>query len=81
MVGAALTPFPESLGHWKDTLHVTVGVVIAVIKVVAVMYIFMHLKFDQPLLRIFVYIPVFLFVVMSFALNFLETWQYTYPTR
>ncbi|MDZ4744540.1 MAG: cytochrome C oxidase subunit IV family protein [bacterium] len=80
-VGAAAMPFPEALGHWKDTLHVTVGVIIAVIKVVAVMYIFMHLKFDHPLLRLVVYIPVALFIIMVFGLNFLETWDYTYITR
>lgn len=80
-VGAAMMEFPDALGHWKDTLHVTVGVIIAVIKVVMVMYIFMHLKFDHPLLRLVVYIPVFLFFVMCFGLNALETWDYTYPTQ
>jgi caa(3)-type oxidase subunit IV len=49
---------------------------IAVVKVTAVMYIFMHLKFDNPMLRFFVYVPVFLFFVLSFALNFLEKWTY-----
>lgn len=80
-VGAAMMEFPDALGHWKDTLHVTVGVIIAVIKVVMVMYIFMHLKFDHPLLRLVVYIPVILFFIMCFGLNLLETWDYTYPTQ
>ncbi|MFM8770409.1 MAG: hypothetical protein ACKOE4_00085, partial [Candidatus Kapaibacterium sp.] len=38
-------------------------------KVICVMYIFMHLKFDNPFLRFFVYVPVFLFFVMTFGLN------------
>jgi hypothetical protein len=51
---------------------------IAVVKVIAVMYIFMHLKFENPIIRAFAYIPTFLFLVLTFALNFLETWDYTY---
>ena len=69
--------FPVEWGKPGDILHVAIGVVIAVIKVLAVMYIFMHLTFDHPWLRFFVYVPVFLFVVFGFALNFLESWPYT----
>ena len=69
--------FPPEWGTPGDILHVAIGIVIAVVKVVAVMYIFMHLKFDHPLLRFFVYVPVFLFLVLGFALNFLESWAYT----
>jgi len=68
---------PVEWGTPGDILHVAVGVVIAVIKVILVMYIFMHLKFDNPLIRLTVYIPVFLFMVMAFALNFLESFEYT----
>ncbi len=77
-VGAAAMPFPHDWGTPGDILHVTIGVVIAVIKVIAVMYIFMHLKFDNPMIRFFVYVPVFLFFVLSFALNFLESWAYVH---
>ncbi|MBN9399846.1 MAG: cytochrome C oxidase subunit IV family protein ['Candidatus Kapabacteria' thiocyanatum] len=77
-VGAAALPFPHSvLGIPGDVAHVGVGIIIALIKVVAVMYIFMHLKFDNPFIRFFVYVPVFLFCVLTFALNFLESWAYT----
>lgn len=61
--------FP-SVGPIPGTaINITVGLAIAVVKVISVMYIFMHLKFDHPMLRFFVYVPVFLFVVMSFAFN------------
>jgi caa(3)-type oxidase subunit IV len=79
-VVAAKLHFPQSWETPGDILHVTIGVVIAVIKVIAVMYIFMHLKFDNPFIRAFVFVPTFLFFVLIFALNFLETWDYTYPT-
>lgn len=69
--------FPAEWGTPGDVLHVAIGIVIAVMKVIMVMYVFMHLKFDHPMLRFFVYVPVFLFFVMSFALNFLEKWTYT----
>ncbi|HLP29412.1 MAG TPA: cytochrome C oxidase subunit IV family protein [Candidatus Didemnitutus sp.] len=69
--------FPPEWGTPGDVLHVAIGIVIAVMKVIMVMYVFMHLKFDHPMLRFFVYVPVFLFFVMSFALNFLEKWTYT----
>jgi caa(3)-type oxidase subunit IV len=70
--------FPAEWGTPGDMLHVAIGVVIAVIKVICVMYIFMHLKFDSPALRFFVYVPVFLFCVFVFALNFLEHFSYTH---
>jgi caa(3)-type oxidase subunit IV len=76
-VGAAKVHFPTEWGTPGDILHVSIGVLIAVVKVIAVMYIFMHLKFDQPLIRAFVYVPVFLFFVLTFALNFLENFEYT----
>jgi caa(3)-type oxidase subunit IV len=49
--------------------NITLGLAIAVFKVICVMYIFMHLKFDNPFLRFFVYVPVFLFFVLTFGLN------------
>lgn len=76
VAAAKMLHFPESWGTPGDILHVSIGIVIAVIKVISVMYIFMHLKFDHPMLRFFVYVPVFLFFVMSFTLNFLEKWHY-----
>lgn len=77
VVAAQALHFPASWGTPGDVLHVAIGIAIAVIKVVCVMYIFMHLKFDNPYLRFFVYVPVFLFFVMTFALNFLEKFTYT----
>ncbi|MFZ9870878.1 MAG: cytochrome C oxidase subunit IV family protein [Candidatus Kapaibacteriota bacterium] len=70
--------FPAEWGTPGDILHVAIGIAIAVVKVIAVMYIFMHLKFDHPFLRFFVYVPVFLFLVLGFALNILESWSYTH---
>lgn len=78
VVAAKWLEFPHSWGTPGDMLHVSIGVIIAVIKVICVMYIFMHLKFDTPILRLFVYIPVFLFVVMTIGLNFLEHFSYTH---
>lgn len=75
-VVAAKMHFPADWGTPGDILHVAIGILIAIVKVIAVMYIFMHLKFDSPYLRFFVYVPVFLFIVMSFGLNFLEDWSY-----
>jgi len=78
VVAAKWIHFPPAWGTPGDMLHVSIGVIIAVIKVICVMYIFMHLKFDNPVLRLAVYIPVFLFCVLVFALNFLETFDYKY---
>jgi caa(3)-type oxidase subunit IV len=74
VVAAKAWHTPPEWGTPGDILHVAIGVVIAVLKVIMVMY--MHLKFDNPLLRITVYVPVFLFIVMSFALGFLEDFNY-----
>jgi len=70
-VGAAILHFPESWGKAGDTLHISIGILIAIVKVLMVMYIFMHLKFDHPYLRFMVIVPVFLFFVLTFALNVL----------
>jgi caa(3)-type oxidase subunit IV len=70
-VVAAVLHFPESWGKAGDTLHIGIGIFIAIIKVLMVMYIFMHLKFDHPYLRFMVIVPVFLFFVLTFALNVL----------
>lgn len=69
VAAAKLVHFP-SVGPIPGTaINITVGLAIAVVKVMSVMYIFMHLKFDNPMLRFFVYVPVFLFIVMTFGLN------------
>ncbi len=80
-----LTVGAAELIHFGDlgpipgyAINIFVGLVIAVVKVMCVMYIFMHLKFDNPMLRFFVYVPVFLFFVMAFALNILEDWSYVH---
>ncbi|MBX7155237.1 MAG: cytochrome C oxidase subunit IV family protein [Bacteriodetes bacterium] len=71
------TFFATMFGHTGGTyVNMTVGLIIATIKVVLVMYIFMHLKFDNKYLRAFVYVPIFLFIVMVFALNVLETFNH-----
>ncbi len=76
VAAAKLVHFPDVAFIPGYVLNITVGLAIAVVKVTAVMYIFMHLKFDNPMLRFFVYVPVFLFLVLGFALNFLEKWTY-----
>jgi len=57
--------------HFGDTLNIVVGILIAVLKASLVAYIFMHLKFDNRRLRLFVYIPLVFFAVMVFALTVL----------
>jgi caa(3)-type oxidase subunit IV len=69
VAAAKLVHFPDMGFIPGYVVNITVGLAIAVFKVICVMYIFMHLKFDNPYLRFFVYIPVFLFFVMSFGLN------------
>ncbi len=63
--------FPESWGAIGHILHVVIGLVIAVLKAWMVVYIFMHIKFDNPYIRVFIYIPLFLFSVLVFALTVL----------
>lgn len=57
--------------HFGDTLNIAVGILIAVLKASLVAYIFMHLKYDNRRLRLFVYIPLVFFAVMVFALTVL----------
>ncbi len=57
--------------HFGDTLNIVVGILIAVLKATLVAYIFMHLKYDNRRLRLFVYIPLVFFAVMVFALTVL----------
>jgi caa(3)-type oxidase subunit IV len=61
--------FPESWGGFGHALHVIIGLAIAVAKAWMVVYIFMHIKFDNPYIRVFIYIPLFLFCVLVFALT------------
>ncbi len=69
VAAAKLVHFPDILFIPGYAVNIAVGLAIAVFKVMCVMYIFMHLKFDNPMLRFFVYVPVFLFLVLSFGLN------------
>jgi caa(3)-type oxidase subunit IV len=63
--------FPESWGDAGHILHVVIGLAIAVAKAWMVIYIFMHIKFDNPYIRVFIYVPLFLFGVLVFALTML----------
>lgn len=60
--------FGHDAGVW---VNLAIGLIIATVKVGLVLYIFMHLKFDNKYLRAFIFIPVFLFFVLNFALNVL----------
>ena len=70
MVLTALTVAVTTI-HFGDVLNIVVGVLIAVSKSALVIWIFMHLKFDNPRLRYFVYIPTFFFIAFVFALTVL----------
>ncbi len=63
-VFAAMLPFHGWVG-------IIVGLLIAAVKTALVMYVFMHLKFDSPYLRIFIAVPLFLMFVMIFAFRVL----------
>jgi caa(3)-type oxidase subunit IV len=71
IIAAKFLHFPESWGSMGTALHVTIGLIIAVAKAWMVVYIFMHIKFDNPYLRVFIYLPLFLFSVLVFALTVL----------
>ena len=66
--------FPESWGTTGDILHVGIGIVIAVMKVVMVMWIFMHLKFDSKLFSFMFYAGLFLAV--GVYATFLATFKF-----
>lgn len=70
-VVAAMDWVPKSWGEIGGTLHISVGLIIAFLKAIMVIYIFMHIKFDNKFLRVFIFVPLFLFCVLSFALNIL----------
>lgn len=70
MVMTALTVAVTTI-HFGDVLNIVVGVLIAVAKAGLVIWIFMHLKFDNRRLRYFVYVPVFFFIAFVFALTVL----------
>lgn len=76
IAAAELIHFPHSFGLTGVLINLTVGILIAVVKVALVMYIFMHLKFDNKYIRAFVFVPVFLFFVMVFALTVLENFNH-----
>src|SRR5690349_6660633 len=69
---AAQIHFPHEWGQMGVMINLGIGLIIATIKVLMVMYIFMHLKFDNKFLRVFVLVPVFLFITMVFAFTVLE---------
>jgi caa(3)-type oxidase subunit IV len=71
VVAAKFIHFPESWGGLSTVLHVTIGLIIAIAKAWMVVYIFMHIKFDNPYIRVFIYVPLFLFAVLVFALTVL----------
>ena len=77
-VGAAQIHFPVSMGQLGVMINLGIGLLIATIKVSLVLYIFMHLKFDNKYLRAFVFVPVFLFFVMVFALTNLENFHHPF---
>lgn len=70
LVLTALTVAVTSI-HFGDTANILVGVFIALAKAGLVAYIFMHLKFDNKRLRLFVGVPMFFFVTLLFALTVL----------
>lgn len=69
---------PKSMGELGNKIHIGIGLLIAVAKAAMVVYIFMHIKFDQKFIRVFIGIPLFLFSVMVFALNALESFTRTH---
>ena len=70
MVLTALTVAVTTI-HFGDFMNIVVGVLIAIGKSALVIWIFMHLKFDNPRLRYFVFVPALCFVVFVFALTVL----------
>ncbi|MBK9247422.1 MAG: cytochrome C oxidase subunit IV family protein [Ignavibacteria bacterium] len=62
---------PQSWGEIGTSVHIGVGLLIAFVKAAMVVYIFMHIKFDNKFLRAFIFVPLFLLAVLSFALNVL----------
>ncbi len=77
-VGAAEWIHFPGLGQFGVLINLAIGLIIATIKVTMVLYIFMHLKFDNKYLRAFIFVPVFLFAVMVFALTNLETFHHPF---
>jgi caa(3)-type oxidase subunit IV len=67
---------PTSWGMTGIMINLIIGLAIATFKVFKVMQIFMHLRFDNKYLRAFVFVPVFLFFVMIFALTQLENFHH-----
>jgi len=68
---AALDWVPKSWGEAGNTLHIAIVLLIAIVKAFMVFYVFMHLQFDNKFIRAFVFVPIFLFFVLTFALNVL----------
>ncbi len=70
MVLTALTVAVTTI-HFGDVMNIVVGVLIALAKAGLVIWIFMHLKFDNRRLRYFVYVPAFFFLTFVLALTLL----------
>jgi caa(3)-type oxidase subunit IV len=70
LVLTALTVAVSTI-HFGDIANIVIGVLIAVAKAGLVVYIFMHLKFDNKRLRYFIGIPMFFFTTLVLALTIL----------
>ena len=70
MILTALTVAVTTI-HFGDMLNIIVGVVIALLKAALVIWIFMHLKFENRRLRYFVYVPAFFFIAFVLTLTML----------
>ena len=66
---ASLDWVPKSWGNVGHYLHIGIGLIIAFLKAAMVVWIFMHIKFDNPYLRAMIFIPLFLFAVLIFSLT------------
>jgi caa(3)-type oxidase subunit IV len=66
---ASLEWVPHSWGAWGTYLHVGVGILIALVKAAMVVWIFMHIKFDNPYLRAMILVPMFFFTVLLLTLT------------
>lgn len=66
-----LVTIGAAFGHefLPGALGIFVGLLIAAVKTAAVIWIFMHIKFDNPYLRLFIVVPLFFFGVMILTLR------------
>lgn len=77
MIFTALTVFAakgwqvDSSDGIAHLVHILVGLAIALIKAIMVVYVFMHIKFDHKLLRLCIYVPLMFSSFLMFALTVL----------